>query len=479
MYALGGIGYLLLTGEPPRRSTAADREARDRELLDQALCPLHHARLYQRLRECGAPPFWIELVTKCLSQSAEDRYPAAGKVVAVIDEYEVTEEKEKKERERRIQRAELEKKEAEKRAVRFRWVAVAAGLAAMLLVSVASGILWVTDLHHKKELAEKQAETEAEGKRQAVLAGQRFALLRVLTNAYALWFKGDRKTAKEDALKALNQIAALADANPQDHECRLILAYAYATVGEMLATATAANILSPEKWEPIAALLGRRPVQGEDRRTLEEALGYYDRAVPIFQALQAEGPDPSGDVREGLAISYKSQASLLAELHRFTEALMAWDQSIALDSDPLRRTALTFLRNQGLIKAAEWEQSKLPWSRPPRPDHAKAVRLAAYLASVKGVSAAAIYNAACATLSRPALLPQPRSRRLAPPKPWPIWSASPGKATSAFRPSCRNYAPIKISSRCGTDPTSKSCAAGQARSESLRAQRVSPERKHE
>ena len=47
-------------------------------------------------------------------------------------------------------------------------------------------------------------------------------------------------------------------------------------------------------------------------------------------------------------------------------------------------------------KAAEMEQSKLPWSRPPGADHGKAIRMAGDLAGREGVSAAAVYNAACA-----------------------------------------------------------------------------------
>ena len=38
----------------------------------------------------------------------------------------------------------------------------------------------------------------------------------------------------------------------------------------------------------------------------------------------------------------------------------------------------------------------MPWSRPPRVDHAKAIEMAEALANHKGVSQAAVYNAACA-----------------------------------------------------------------------------------
>jgi hypothetical protein len=54
------------------------------------------------------------------------------------------------------------------------------------------------------------------------------------------------------------------------------------------------------------------------------------------------------------------------------------------------------LFRSGTLRAAEVEQSQLPWSRGNASNHAKAVRLASYLAETTGVSGPAVYNAACA-----------------------------------------------------------------------------------
>ncbi len=85
VYALGGIGYLLLTGEPPRSSTAENQQQRVEEMYAQAHSPDHHADLYERLRESGAPTFWVDLVTKCLCRHPQGRYQDASEVVREID----------------------------------------------------------------------------------------------------------------------------------------------------------------------------------------------------------------------------------------------------------------------------------------------------------------------------------------------------------------------------------------------------------
>ncbi len=167
VYALGGIGYLLLTGQPPRMSTVADREEAARKMRDLALCSEHHAALYQRLSESGAPAFWVDLIKKCLCQSPEGRYQNAGDVVGEIERFRADQDR----RER----------EAEKRAVRFRWVAVATaslGLTVFAMTSglVASLVLWRRAVESEgralvgetqaraSAVAEKASRTEAEAR---------------------------------------------------------------------------------------------------------------------------------------------------------------------------------------------------------------------------------------------------------------------------------------------------------------------------
>lgn len=81
IYALGGIGFFLLTGQHPRSGDEAMMAA-------QAQDPSHHQALEERLRSSGAPEgFWVDLITRCLSFSSHARPQSAGEVVKEIDNY--------------------------------------------------------------------------------------------------------------------------------------------------------------------------------------------------------------------------------------------------------------------------------------------------------------------------------------------------------------------------------------------------------
>ena len=128
------------------------------------------------------------------------------------------------------------------------------------------------------------------------------------------------------------------------------------------------------------------------------------------------GPSPSQEKLEAtLALSDKAQASLLPDspnmrslsiecsigraatlmqLGRNTESLLALDQVVAL-SEASEKPRWTIYRDV-MVRGAEKEQSRLPWSGGAQADHAKAVQMAEALAGHEGVSSAAIYNVACA-----------------------------------------------------------------------------------
>ena len=119
----------------------------------------------------------------------------------------------------------------------------------------------------------------------------------------------------------------------------------------------------------------------------EATLAHHERAI---KALPDFKGDDSRDVISGV---HRGKMIILLQLGRFTEALLSFDRALALD-EPSRNTAYLRLRKP-LRGAAEVEQSHLPWSRPPRVDHARAIFEAEYLAKDPDISAAAVYNAAC------------------------------------------------------------------------------------
>ena len=87
----------------------------------QARSPEHHMMLYRELSESGAPPFWVNLVSQCLSFSPQSRYQNAGQVVAEIDKY--------------LADQERQKLVAEKRAARRGWMIGVVVLIGLLMIA--------------------------------------------------------------------------------------------------------------------------------------------------------------------------------------------------------------------------------------------------------------------------------------------------------------------------------------------------------
>jgi serine/threonine protein kinase len=139
----------------------------------------------------------------------------------------------------------------------------------------------------------------------------------------------------------------------------------------------------------IASSLGR-PVS---LPKMEAALSRYDQALADLDLIQGGSINP-GLIRNCRRDGYYGRAAAFLSLSRYSEALISFDRGLEL-SDPDQAKGFAGTR---LIcrMAAEIEQSKMPWSRGSKVDHAKAVRLADYLAGTPDVSLAAVYNAACA-----------------------------------------------------------------------------------
>ena len=194
-----------------------------------------------------------------------------------------------------------------------------------------------------------------------------------------------REQAEAEIRKAIESQEALAREFP-DHEFhRGWLARFYVALGHMeMGKQGMPSLL----WNIPFALAGRPRAQPR----VEAALALVDKA------LEASPPAPNGAIAEELhktrVNAWALRSTALMSLGRFTEALMSWDRAIEMDDSPGRPLA----ESTRLIcrMGAEIEQTRLPWSRPPRVDHARAIRMADYLVDGQVIFPEAVFNAACA-----------------------------------------------------------------------------------
>ncbi len=190
--------------------------------------------------------------------------------------------------------------------------------------------------------------------------------------------RGSSSQQLRDGISALEDLAR---EYPAKTHYRVILARYYLTVA-LMDTAPVTNLA-----EYTMILAGRGKLSPEARKRLEETLAWYDKALSTL-------PPDADDVHKERYISWVGRATTLMELGRFTESFLAWDRAVPFAEGPQKALLLTI--RSVILKGAEVEQSQLPWSHPPRVDHVKAIQLAEALANQEGVSAAAVYNAACA-----------------------------------------------------------------------------------
>ncbi|HKM54959.1 MAG TPA: protein kinase, partial [Isosphaeraceae bacterium] len=203
--------------------------------------------------------------------------------------------------------------------------------------------------------------------------------------------KSDKKEAetREIALKTVNVklregisvFEELTREFPTKRSYRVLLGRYYHLFGTV-ETTRVTNLAGYE-----ALLASRGVVAPRQRAVLEATLALFDKALATL-------PPDGDDVHKDWFNSWLGRALALVQLGRFTESLLAWDQAVAFADGPEKTQTLAF--RSVILKGAEVEQSHLPWSRPPRVDHAKAMWMAEHLANHEGVSPAAVYNAACA-----------------------------------------------------------------------------------
>ena len=130
-------------------------------------------------------------------------------------------------------------------------------------------------------------------------------------------------------------------------------------------------------------------------RASETELASYEAGMRLLDKAAANLAQlpPGNSIRAEWHKYHMIRLANLILLRRFSESLRELDDYEAT-SGPDETKPLAGAR-PSLIMAAEMEQQYLPWSKSPHPDHAKAVRLADYLAGQPGVSNSAVFNAAC------------------------------------------------------------------------------------
>jgi tetratricopeptide (TPR) repeat protein len=129
-----------------------------------------------------------------------------------------------------------------------------------------------------------------------------------------------------------------------------------------------------------------------DQSHARNAEAWLDKAVSTFDSIEQPGKLIA---REKTARLYSmiDRAAMRMQVGRYTEALMDFDRALILGESSLA-AHYRWCRDVTRM-AAEQEQSNLAWSRPPKAQDPKTMRLAEYLAQHEGVSDAAVYNAAC------------------------------------------------------------------------------------
>ena len=393
VFCLGGILGTILTGRPPFSAGSLADEPRRRIELSESREAIRGTSFDGELKD---------LALACLEESIDARPANASAVAAAVVRYQ-------KGRREALETAKITAVKAVEQAVaerkRRKWLAATALLGILLVVMGAMAL----HLRGGRE-AEKRA------KEQNLVEAERFRLYHRMTSAMLSMYRGKEEKGRKEAREVIAESADLSARHPDDDACLELYALTNSTYAALLDTP--ANSAGPAgRLAPALAILRARPDE-KHRPVLEEQLLYFDRAAELFQQLIDQSPVYAEAIQEGTIENHTIKIHLecgrvLGVLLRFTEALQRFDRVIPVHTDPNVKAELIAMRG-GIVKAAEWEQGKMPWSRAPNADHAKAMRLGAYLAEAQGVTSAGVYNVACAfalAADEAGIAPEEKERR--------------------------------------------------------------------
>lgn len=399
VFQLGCILCELLTGRP------AFADASDEPTAEAARAGL--AAALARLATTDRRDL-AELARRCLAVNPEERPLTATAVADEILALRVRAEEDRRRAERELERAEAARKVDRERSRR---VLVTTVLFVVLFAALLVGgalALWLTERATK---AERQATIDRQRKHYSEADRHKMYAFRIM----ATDFQGTRGEAEQHLRQAVDLLTPLVAERPDEP----VYVHALATCRFYQGWLAFADVKSRRTGEAITLLR-----QAEDGFTAAQTAGWAAeagfphgtpaalerddcrclRGVVLLAASQSADPadglaTEAFEVFDGLWRELPStrrpqgtrtgQLALLAQFSR-----LAADQHVRFQSSysPQGVAALRFTAQM----AAEVEQSRLPWSRGPHPNHPRAVSAAARLAASDGVSDQAVYNAACA-----------------------------------------------------------------------------------
>jgi hypothetical protein len=277
-------------------------------------------------------------------------------------------------------------------------------------------------------LAWEREETAKKQRQEAELVNYRQWLAQCIEGTRGLASHGLRKEALTVTDRIVPRVDALVQQYPDEPQNHALRGQAYLAKAEMLSTSATEGFNDPAKMAAwVSGFLLLLPIDKKEQALLEEQLSYLDIALTAYQRAEvlagaSHAGKPSGYVlyrskqREQPLIDesltslvdhatvgpYLRRGAVLIQLRRFSEAY----ESIRLGDI---KGSVVFGRFDGpkqiieraLVQMAFAEQAKLPWSKSPKADHPKALRLAKviiespYAANIP-MFAEAVFNAACA-----------------------------------------------------------------------------------
>ena len=386
VFCLGGILGEMLTGRPPFTAATLGDEPRRRKEL---------AETRARIEGCAAGPKVadreiIDLALSCLEE-AQERRPANG--LAVVEQLRLYHEAAKA----RVKRVEADAEQArldkatfeEKLAGARRTFRARMALAVAVFCMVAGWGMWM--------YARQQRDAERHAKELSLLEAERSKLQIRFGRSLTMHTAGKEQEARKLAYQVIGDINDFSERFPDDDAGLDLLGNANVAYAIMIESPYSIKSQGGDFFHRTKLLL-TRPDE-KSRTALEEQLGYFDRGATILQASADRSPETGSERRAEYGPNHIGRiriqcGQVLTMLRRYTEALEQFDLGISNETDQALKSNYVKAR-AGILLWAEGEQRYLPWSRPPHVDHAKAMRLSAYLAASKGVSSAAVFNVAC------------------------------------------------------------------------------------